>query len=52
MGKIKNTSYGNKLKFLRMQSGKQQNELAKHLGITQQAYSKLEKGDLNFTDNI
>ena len=37
---------------LRRQADLKQNETATKLGLIQQSYSKLERGDLNFTDEI
>lgn len=43
-------SHAKKLRFLRKLHDKKQTDLAQLLGLTQQAYSKLENGDVSFTD--
>jgi transcriptional regulator with XRE-family HTH domain len=49
MGELE-VSYANKLRFLRHRHGKKQIEVAEHLNLTQQAYSKLENGETSFAD--
>jgi transcriptional regulator with XRE-family HTH domain len=43
-------SHAKKLRFLRKKSDKTQQDLANHLGLSQQAYSKLENGETSFSD--
>lgn len=43
-------SHAKKLRFLRKQSDKKQSEIAQFLGLSQQAYSKLENGETGFSD--
>ncbi|MCO5259481.1 MAG: helix-turn-helix domain-containing protein [Crocinitomicaceae bacterium] len=45
-----NVSHAKKLRFLRKQSDKKQSEIAHYLGLSQQAYSKLENGETGFSD--
>lgn len=50
MSKEINITYGKKLKLLRMMQFKTQKHMAFTFKITQQAYSDLEKGKTNFTE--
>lgn len=43
-------SHAKKLRFLRKKSDKTQSEVATHLSISQQAYSKLENAETSFSD--
>lgn len=43
-------SHAKKLRFLRKRSDKTQHEVATHLGLSQQAYSKLENAETSFSD--
>ncbi|MBV6484198.1 MAG: hypothetical protein KFKLKKLM_00690 [Flavobacteriales bacterium] len=49
-----NTSvdFAKKLHLLRRLNDKKQAEIADFLGVTQQAYSKLERGEVIFTDDV
>lgn len=47
-----NTILANTLKDLRITKHAKQEVLAQELGISQQAYSKLEAGKVNFTPNM
>lgn len=51
MGELE-VSYANKLRFLRHRHGKKQIEVADHLKLSQQAYSKLENGETSFSDEV
>lgn len=42
--------HAKKLRFLRKNHDKKQTEIASHLGLSQQAYSKLENGETSFSD--
>jgi len=42
--------FGKKLRTLRLHSQSKQSEIAKQLGVSQQAYSNLENGKTQFTD--
>ena len=50
MKKEINFTYGEKLKQLRIMQFKTQKQMAANFKITQQAYSDLEKGKTNFTE--
>ncbi|TSJ44825.1 helix-turn-helix domain-containing protein [Fluviicola chungangensis] len=43
-------SHAKKLRYLRKKSDRTQVEVASHLGLSQQAYSKLEQGETTFSD--
>ncbi|MDR0802102.1 helix-turn-helix transcriptional regulator [Fluviicola sp.] len=43
-------SHAKKLRFLRKKGDRTQVEVASHLGLSQQAYSKLEQGETAFSD--
>ena len=45
-------THAKKLRFLRKQSDKKQNDVAQFLGLSQQAYSKLENAETSFSDEI
>lgn len=45
-------THAKKLRFLRKQSDKKQNDVAQFLGLSQQAYSKLENAETGFSDEI
>lgn len=47
-----NLHYAKKLYLLRRVSDRKQADVAEHLGISQQAYSKLEHGETSFTDEV
>lgn len=52
MTSLVNEGYGKKLKYLRVKENKTQDEIASKIGMKQQNYSKLEKGELHFSDKI
>jgi transcriptional regulator with XRE-family HTH domain len=43
-------SHAKKLRYLRKKNDRTQVEVASHLGLSQQAYSKLEQGETTFSD--
>lgn len=51
MSNLINLSHAKKLRVLRKSSDLRQSEIAEALNISQQAYSKLEKGETSFTDS-
>lgn len=50
MDKSITVTHAKKLRFLRRQFDKKQNDIAHFLGLSQQAYSKLENAETSFSD--